>query len=128
LIKPILTMIIWTALCAALAGCQSDGKLSQHLAKGCRLFESEAGCATRIAREEAADDTKCRGYGAQPGTDVYVQCRVGLDQIKATESAARASRASTRELERGSGFDEQGRACLGQFVPNPYGPPKLVCD
>ena len=28
----------------------------------------------------AKDDVICRGYGAQPGSDVYVQCRVSQDQ------------------------------------------------
>src|SRR5713226_7387714 len=28
----------------------------------------------------AKDDVICRGYGAQPGSDVYIQCRVSQDQ------------------------------------------------
>jgi hypothetical protein len=28
----------------------------------------------------AKDDAICRGYGAKPGTDVYIQCRVAQDQ------------------------------------------------
>ena len=134
--KPILTMIICAPLCVALAGCQSDSRLSQHIAKGCGLIESEAGCAARMAREEAADDAKCRGYGAQPGTDVYVQCRVGLDQIKATsEAAANAAAAADVASRRAkaaaeisntpstqAGVDRNGRGCLGQTAQTPYGP------
>ena len=26
------------------------------------------------------DDAICRGYGAQPGSDAYIQCRVSQDQ------------------------------------------------
>jgi hypothetical protein len=37
---------------------------------------------TFASKEElsAKDDAICRGYGAQPGTDVYIQCRVSQDQ------------------------------------------------
>ncbi len=31
-----------------------------------------------------ADDEQCRQFGAQPGTDAYVQCRTGLEQARAT--------------------------------------------
>ncbi|RBB96821.1 hypothetical protein C3E97_029915 [Pseudomonas sp. MWU12-2115] len=32
------------------------------------------------AAKSAADDAKCRSYGATPGTDAYVNCRVQLDK------------------------------------------------
>jgi hypothetical protein len=32
------------------------------------------------AAKTAADDAKCRSYGATPGTDAYVNCRVQLDK------------------------------------------------
>jgi hypothetical protein len=28
----------------------------------------------------AKDDTICRSYGAKPGTDVYIQCRMSVAQ------------------------------------------------
>jgi hypothetical protein len=34
-----------------------------------------AGCATAEQRA-AKDDATCKSYGAQPGTDAYVQCRM----------------------------------------------------
>jgi hypothetical protein len=84
-------------VCAALAGCQSDSRLSQDYAKGCGVVTSLAGqCAGRLAQREAADDAKCQGYGAKPGTDAYVQCRIGLDQIRATNEAAASTAAATR--------------------------------
>lgn len=135
--KPVLTIIICAPLCVALVGCQSDGTLSQHLAKGCGIIESTAGCATRVARREAADDAKCQGYGAQPGTDVYVQCRIGLDQIRATTEAAQNAAAAADDGRRRAnaafldssdapstqaGVDRNGRGCLGQTSQTPYGP------
>lgn len=37
--------------------------------------------------ESAIDDKKCREFGFQPGTDVYGQCRLKLEQIRATREA-----------------------------------------
>lgn len=39
------------------------------------LAAALSGCAEQIA---AADDEQCRGYGAQPGTTPYIQCRTEL--------------------------------------------------
>jgi hypothetical protein len=35
-----------------------------------------------MSKEEIAakDDTICKGYGAQPGSEAYIQCRVSQDQ------------------------------------------------
>jgi len=53
------------------------------------------GCMTteeRIAAHAAEDNQKCVGYGAQPGTPAYVNCRAQLDsartQARAIEDAA----------------------------------------
>jgi hypothetical protein len=80
-----------------LAGCQSDSRVSQDYAKGCGIITSVAGdCAAVLTRREAADDAKCQGYGAKPGSDAYVQCRIGLDQIRATNEAAASTAAASR--------------------------------
>jgi hypothetical protein len=36
------------------------------------------GCASR-AEVAAGDDALCQSYGAQPGSDAYVQCRMEQD-------------------------------------------------
>ena len=47
-----------------------------------------SGCASeeqikaRKAAIAAAEDAKCRSYGAQPGTEVYFQCRMTLNNIR----------------------------------------------
>jgi hypothetical protein len=49
------------------------------------LAASLAGCAGQAAyqaRMAALDDGKCKGYGAQPGTPAYVQCRAQLDAAR----------------------------------------------
>lgn len=39
--------------------------------------------------ENTMDDKKCREFGFQPSTDVYGQCRLQLEQIRATKEASR---------------------------------------
>ncbi len=41
---------------------------------GCAEYQAEQ--AAQIA---ASDDAQCASYGARPGTDAYIQCRMNLD-------------------------------------------------
>ena len=53
-----------------------------------------AGCAGSESATQAkfrADDAKCKSYGAEPGTDNYVQCRLVIDIQKANAERAAAS-------------------------------------
>lgn len=43
---------------------------------------------------EAADDSKCRGYGFRPGTEAYGNCRLQLDQVRTTRAAVNREAAS----------------------------------
>lgn len=36
--------------------------------------------AEEISNKESVNDQKCRSYGAVPGSDAYVSCRVELDK------------------------------------------------
>jgi hypothetical protein len=47
--------------------------------------QQEAAYRQRIA---ASDDAICRSYGAKPGTDIYVQCRMAQAQQRATAEQA----------------------------------------
>ena len=53
-----------------------------------------AGCADYQARQQAEaaaqarqiaanDDARCQGYGAKPGSDAYVSCRMNIDNQRA---------------------------------------------
>lgn len=53
---------------AALAGCNSASKPGRG-----ELFMSDQ-------EVTAKDDAICRGYGAEPGTPAYIQCRTLQDQ------------------------------------------------
>ena len=62
-------------LAVPLVGCQTDQE---------RMAEFKV-------RNEALDDQTCRGYGAKPGTDIYIQCRMQRQQSRdAADNAAGA--------------------------------------
>lgn len=46
-------------------------------------------------QRDAKDDTACKGYGAVPGTDLYVACRMKQDEIRAHTRAAQAAGSTT---------------------------------
>jgi hypothetical protein len=58
-----------------------------------------AGCAKSQSAAEAAfraDDATCKSYGADPGSDTYVQCRLAIDLQKGNaEAEAARQRART---------------------------------
>jgi len=61
-------LVVMLGAVALLAGCNSANKPGRG-----ELFMSD--------REVTAkDDTICRGYGAEPGTPAYIQCRTLQDQ------------------------------------------------
>jgi len=62
---------------------------------GC-LGMSEAEIAAKKAEFAAKDDAVCKGYGAKPGTDVYVQCRMA--QQKGRDDADNAAAMAPRPV------------------------------
>ncbi|KGF65923.1 hypothetical protein LT42_08440 [Pseudomonas lutea] len=55
-----------------------------------------AGCANHEsdpAQVAIRDDAQCQSYGAKPGSDVYVQCRVALANQQGQANEARRQRA-----------------------------------
>jgi uncharacterized membrane protein len=64
-------VLFLTATVAALAGC--------------------AGSETATQAKFRADDAKCKSYGAEHGTDDYVQCRLAIDIQKANAERAAVS-------------------------------------
>jgi hypothetical protein len=56
---------------------------------GCLGLQSEAEIAARKAEFARKDDEVCKGYGAKPGTDIYIQCRMA--QAKARDDADNAA-------------------------------------
>lgn len=70
------TAVAVVASVLALSGCMSD---QQKLAKA-----QEA-----KAQQASADDAQCRSYGAAPGSDLYVNCRMQLDSRRTQADEAR---------------------------------------
>ena len=75
----------------AVWGCQSTDPGAKLACANAGLIQQFSGVcdkviADRAAANNAADDATCRSYGAMIGTDIYVQCRVGLVQARAAAS------------------------------------------
>lgn len=58
------------ALALTLAACASEQ-------------ERQAQAQAQAAAIEANDDAKCQSYGAAPGSQAYIQCRMNLDNQRA---------------------------------------------
>jgi hypothetical protein len=59
--------------------------------------ESLKNLAAAEGQKANSDDAECQSFGAQPGTDTYVNCRIQLKNIASdqqTESAAQKQRAA----------------------------------
>ncbi|MCL5229713.1 hypothetical protein [Pseudomonas nunensis] len=59
--------------------------------------ESLKNLAAAEGQKANSDDAECQSFGAQPGTDTYVNCRIQLKKIASdqqTESAAQKQRAA----------------------------------
>ena len=68
-------LLSWLAGCA-LVGCMSPE-------------ERAARAAAYQAQLEVQEDAQCRSYGAEPGSQTYVQCRMLLQQQAAQAEAQR---------------------------------------
>jgi hypothetical protein len=69
------------AACAFLCGCEA---VKERVQGSLDIFKTKA-------QLEAEDTAACQRLGAQPGTDIYVQCMIGRAQIRATNRAAAAA-------------------------------------
>jgi hypothetical protein len=78
---------------------------------GCLTAEERARMA---AEQNAADDAKCQSYGAKPGTDIYVTCRMRVVEQRQEEERAAGQRA------------EQGLRNAGAALQSVYGPSTTV--
>ena len=105
--------LVILAACGLLCGCQAYVEDLQDQYSG--LFKTKA-------QLEAEDTTACQRLGAQPGTDIYVQCMIGRAQIRATRVSAGGGVGGSGSAATTSGLGSNGMACQGQTVQTPYGP------
>jgi hypothetical protein len=69
-------LLVLLLLAVPLVGCQTNQE---------RMAEFKA-------RNDTLDDQTCRGYGAKPGSDIYIQCRMQRQQSRdAADNAAGAA-------------------------------------
>ncbi|MGF6287020.1 hypothetical protein [Pseudomonas silensiensis] len=75
-----------------------------------------------VAKEQQAakDDAQCQSYGATPGSDAYVNCRVQLDKT-ATDQLAQAEKERRQRVVRMLNSQSQQ---YQQPAPQPYVIPK----
>jgi hypothetical protein len=59
-----------------LAGCLGGPEMKEQWARTPGMDEWNM----TKEQKDAKDDAICKGYGAQPGTPIYIQCRVTQDQ------------------------------------------------
>jgi hypothetical protein len=71
----------------ALAGCSgsSERPLIAQDGSARAAIEDLVRPGERQAAQRAADDAKCRELGFKPGTDAFGNCRLKLEQIRASD-------------------------------------------
>jgi hypothetical protein len=73
----------------ALSGCSaSDGSPMSFDGSLTGAMNELAEPGSTLKNRQKADDAKCREFGFTPGTDGYGNCRLQLEQIRATNNAA----------------------------------------
>jgi hypothetical protein len=83
--------------CTSSSGLEQYGIYGTVFSKPTSLLQQEAAFEERRKQQAAThsqDDAKCRELGFQPKTEAYGNCRLQLEQIRATQNAADAQRAA----------------------------------
>jgi hypothetical protein len=70
-------------LALPLVGCMTDGPLIPD-----PFGPTKAELEIKKAQLDAKDDEVCKGDGAKPGTDIYIQCRMSQSQQRVTAESA----------------------------------------
>jgi len=99
--------------------------------------DQAAAVAKEAAAREAQDDSKCRSYGAKPGTKPYIDCRLSLNQLRDQQAARaqeQAQAAAVAEEAQEEQRQQNQRALALQYLmsrpqPQPYVPanPNINC-
>lgn len=94
-------IILVFALALPLAGCVTDQE---------RMAEAKA-------RNDAQDDQTCRGYGAKPGTDIYIQCRMQRQQTRDAGDNAIAAAAAGAPIITNNSVPASDAPVLRNIIP-----------
>jgi hypothetical protein len=83
--------------------------------------ESLKNLAATQQQQSNTDDAQCQSYGAKPGTDAYVNCRVQLNRIsteqQSQQSAQRQQAIQTMMLNQQNQQNQQQKPYVVQPVP-----------
>lgn len=94
--------------------------------------QQEAEAAAQRARAAAIDDQTCRSYGALPGSDAYVACRINADNFRTQLVIAAAQQQQANSdamLIAGASIMAAGQAAPPPPAPMPniLPPPPVRC-
>ena len=72
-----------------------------------------AGCQTAEmkAAEQAANDQTCRSFGARPGSDIYIQCRLQMSQMNQQSRDAESARLLALSAQLNAASQPQNVSC-----------------
>ena len=108
--------IATVCLALALAGCaanwETDGTLTGFVEEVANPGSTYKARQAAEKARQAAGDRKCRELGFKPDTDAYGNCRLQLEQIRATRQAAAAQRAAAATWEQPTQGGDQGLSLL----------------
>lgn len=86
-----------------------------------------AGCQSTTPEQAAStDDAKCRSYGAQPGSDIYVQCRMMADQDRVSKQRDRRRRIAAGFADAASSMGSAGNSMKTTYQPYTPTPSRTV--
>lgn len=77
-----------------------------------------AGCQTAEmkAAEQAANDQTCQSYGAKPGSDIYIQCRLQMDSFNQQRRIARSQQLAAISAQMNAASQPQNISCSRSIV------------
>ena len=118
--KDLLQNPAWNfGLALALAGCaanwETDGTFTGFVKEVANPGSTYEARQAAEKAQQAANDAKCRELGFKPETDAYGNCRLQLEQIRATKQAAAAQRAAAQNRQHQPRC-RQGEQHDGNFV------------
>jgi hypothetical protein len=105
--------IVGLLLILPLLGCKAQDDLPPGYWFPTPFTPTKQELAARKAEWAVKDDETCKGYGAKPGSDIYIQCRMSLQQTRDAGDNAIAAAASAPTV------------ANNQPVPNAGSPPVL---
>jgi hypothetical protein len=91
------------------------------------VFTTPLNAQPSTPQQNKVDDQQCQSYGARPGSDVYVNCRLRLVEMRHNEVRAAAANTS-EDVPPAPSVHAQLDAALNQLKRANQRPQKLHCE